>query len=129
MNDAPGYLNEDAPDYLNGDVRPKEEILLAIPTHEWERASPACKAAVECLARIARLLLEKNRKYGDSAASPSRIFSKANASEQILVRIDDKLSRIRTSGYRPSKDEDTADDLIGYLALLKGVEATQDGRG
>lgn len=108
---------------------PDEEILLAIPTAEWERASPACKAAVEHLARIARMLLEKNRKYGDSAANPSRIFSKASPTEQILVRIDDKLSRISTSGYRPSKDEDTADDLIGYLALLKGVEATRDGGG
>jgi len=64
------------------------------------------------------LLLEKNRKYGDSALNPSRIFSKSNAVEQIKVRIDDKLSRISTSGTS-DVDEDTLQDLIGYLVLLK----------
>lgn len=64
------------------------------------------------------LLLEKNRKYGDSALNPSRIFSKSNAVEQIKVRIDDKLSRISTSGTS-GVDEDTLQDLIGYLVLLK----------
>lgn len=64
------------------------------------------------------LLLEKNRKYGDSALNPSRIFSKSDAVEQIKVRIDDKLSRIATSGTS-GVDEDTLQDLIGYLVLLK----------
>ena len=67
------------------------------------------------LAQIRELLLTKNRKYGDSALNPLRVFSKASAIEQILVRIDDKLSRIRTG----TKDrEDTKRDLIGYLVLL-----------
>jgi hypothetical protein len=64
------------------------------------------------------LLLEKNRKYGDSALNPSRIFAKSDAVEQIKVRIDDKLSRIATSGTS-GVDEDTLQDLIGYLVLLK----------
>jgi hypothetical protein len=73
--------------------------------------------AAECDA-LKQLLLEKNAKYGDSALSPSRIFSKASAVEQLLVRIDDKLSRIRTSG--PSgPDEDTVQDLMGYLVLYR----------
>lgn len=67
---------------------------------------------------IKALLLEKNKKYGDSALSPARIFSKASAVEQILVRIDDKLSRIKTTGTE-APDEDTLQDLIGYLVLLK----------
>ena len=41
---------------------------------------------------IKELLLYKNKQYGDSALNPSRIFSKASAVEQILVRIDDKLN-------------------------------------
>ena len=43
---------------------------------------------------IKELLIHKNRKYGDSALKPCRVFSKSSASEQLLVRIDDKLNRI-----------------------------------
>ena len=66
---------------------------------------------------ILRMLLEKNRKYGDSALHPARVFSKASPVEQILVRIDDKLSRVRNE--QGDEDEDVIDDLIGYLVLLK----------
>lgn len=65
------------------------------------------------------LLLEKNRKYGDSALNPTRIFSNANAVEQILVRIDDKLNRIKQGAGLLANDEDVIMDLIGYLVLLK----------
>jgi len=65
------------------------------------------------------LLLEKNKKYGDSALTPSRIFSKCDAVEQILVRIDDKLSRIQNGDGLLAKDEDVLMDLMGYLVLLK----------
>ena len=68
---------------------------------------------------IKSLLLEKNAKYGDSAPNPKRIFSTSGSTEQILVRIDDKLSRIATRGYRGEQDEDTLSDLNGYLVLLK----------
>ena len=68
---------------------------------------------------IKTLLLEKNANYGDSALSPKRIFSQSGSTEQILVRIDDKLSRIATRGFRGEQDEDTLNDLIGYLILLK----------
>ena len=64
------------------------------------------------------LLLEKNRKYGNSALEPKRVFSKAPVIEQLLVRIDDKLSRIATSG-ESDLDEDTVQDLMGYLILLR----------
>ena len=67
---------------------------------------------------LCRMLLEKNVKYGNSALEPTRIFSKASTTEQLLVRIDDKLSRIKTTGLE-APDEDTLNDLIGYLILLK----------
>ena len=67
---------------------------------------------------LCRMLLEKNNKYGNSALEPTRIFSKASTTEQLLVRIDDKLSRIKTTGMQ-APDEDTLNDLIGYLILLK----------
>jgi hypothetical protein len=66
---------------------------------------------------IQGMLLEKNRKYGDSALKPQRIFSKADAVEQIKVRIDDKLSRITSA--QADDNEDAELDLIGYLILLR----------
>ena len=67
---------------------------------------------------VKELLLEKNAKYGDSALEPIRTFSKASAVEQILVRIDDKLSRISRGSGLVGDDEDVIQDLIGYLVLL-----------
>lgn len=68
---------------------------------------------------VKNLLIEKNKKYGDSALNPSRIFSKAGAVEQILVRIDDKLNRIQKGAGLLANDEDVIMDLMGYLVLLK----------
>lgn len=61
------------------------------------------------------MLLEKNRKYGDSALNPLRVFSRSDTLEQINIRIDDKLSRIRNR--QDDEDEDVEMDLIGYLIL------------
>ena len=77
----------------------------------------------ECDA-IKTLLKAKNKKYGNSAFNPVRIFSKSSTEEQICVRIDDKLSRIAQghgfdSPTGSPTDENTVDDLIGYLILLK----------
>lgn len=66
---------------------------------------------------IRDLLLEKNRKYGDSALNPKRIFSKADAVEQIKVRLDDKISRLMNQ--QSDDDEDVVMDLMGYLVLLR----------
>lgn len=68
---------------------------------------------------IKSLLIEKNSKYGDSALDPCRVFSKASAVEQILVRIDDKLSRIKRGAGLVGADEDVLKDLTGYLILLQ----------
>ena len=68
---------------------------------------------------IKELLINKNRKYGNSALKPCRVFSKASAVEQLLVRIDDKLNRIMQSAGLLADDEDVVNDLIGYLVLLK----------
>lgn len=67
---------------------------------------------------IENFLIGKNKKYGDSALNPMRIFSRANTIEQINVRIDDKLSRVMR-GNRNKEDEDVDLDLIGYLILKR----------
>ena len=75
-----------------------------------------CDIAAVC-DQLKELLLEKNRKYGDSALNPVRVFSKASPLEQIKVRLDDKLSRLRNQ--QDDEDEDVLTDLIGYIVLYK----------
>lgn len=71
--------------------------------------------AEECVA-LRDMLHEKNKAYGNSALDPLRIFSKADPVEQILVRVDDKLSRLMRGS---AAGEDVERDLLGYLILLR----------
>ena len=75
-----------------------------------ERISDKCDS-------IKELLQLKNKNYGNSAIAPLRIFSKGDPIEGLLVRCDDKLSRIKTTGFRDT-GEDQVIDLIGYLVLI-----------
>jgi hypothetical protein len=68
--------------------------------------------------RIKQLLVKKNEAYGSAATEPLGVFSKLSPAEGIMVRIDDKLKRIKNSGITEDT-EDTIQDLIGYLILLK----------
>jgi len=61
------------------------------------------------------VLIEKNKRYGNSAVSPSKTFSKLEAEEGILLRLDDKLSRIKNSTELRKND---VFDILGYLTLL-----------
>jgi hypothetical protein len=70
------------------------------------------------LEEIRDLLIAKNKKYGNSALEPLGVFSQLSAKEGLLVRIDDKLKRIK-NGSLERDDEDVINDLIGYLVLLK----------
>lgn len=60
------------------------------------------------------MLLAKNKAYGNAAIDPIRVFSKASPSEQIRVRMDDKLSRLSRG---ENAGEDPYWDLTGYLIL------------
>ena len=68
--------------------------------------------------KIINLLKQKNKDYGDSALKPLNVFSKLKPLESICCRLDDKIARIKNKGIN-DKTEDTVDDLIGYLLLLK----------
>jgi hypothetical protein len=72
----------------------------------------------EVLDSIEKMLIDKNRKYGNSALEPLGVFSQLSAKEGLLIRIDDKLKRIK-NGSLEKDDEDVVNDLIGYLVLLK----------
>jgi len=67
---------------------------------------------------VTKLLILKNEAYGDSALNPANIFAKGSAVENLCARIDDKLMRIKMRGIT-DETEDTVQDLIGYLILLK----------
>jgi hypothetical protein len=67
---------------------------------------------------IKKMLLAKNKQYGDSVINPIRIFSKADSKEQVRVRIDDKVNRLLQGNDSIESDLDIYHDLVGYLILL-----------
>lgn len=69
--------------------------------------------------KLKAMLLEKNNRYGNSAISPIRVFSQADNVSQILVRMDDKLSRIKNMTANNGDNEDAMMDLAGYIILYK----------
>ena len=75
--------------------------------------------------QLQKLLIKKNRAYGNSALEPLNIFSSQNAVDSLCARLDDKLSRIKNKGLN-DKTEDTLFDLAGYLILLIIAKNEQD---
>lgn len=63
------------------------------------------------------LLLYKNEKYGDSALSPKNIFYKGDSTNSILIRLDDKIGRIKNNTDSTPRINDIC-DVIGYCVLL-----------
>lgn len=78
--------------------------------------APSGPQIVHTILDLAQILVDKNAAYGNSALDPVRVFSKASTEEQILVRLDDKLSRLQRGSEYPG--DDTVTDLVGYLVLL-----------
>lgn len=75
--------------------------------------------------QIADTLIEKNRRYGNSALCPINAFSKIDASNSIAIRLDDKVQRVINSETLRKND---IYDLIGYMLLLhiSYIESTDD---
>ncbi len=75
---------------------------------------------------IQDLLLDKNEKYGDAALNPKQIFYKGTAINSILIRLDDKLSRIM-SNTDPKPRVNDVTDIVGYCVLLLiGLGVTEE---
>lgn len=94
-----------------GTMSKHEEVTMSDVTMAQIDITEVCE-------EVKDLLLRKNAAYGDSALNPIRVFSKADAEQQLLVRLDDKLSRICRGQGTDKVSEDTIVDLIGYLILL-----------
>jgi len=101
-------------------VKALEEITTGLNIDKWKVPKDADFAwhLDKVTKKVTDLLKEKNAAYGNSALNPANIFSKLDAVESLLVRMDDKIMRIKNKGIN-DKTEDTVDDLIGYLLLLK----------
>jgi hypothetical protein len=97
---------------------------LYIDRPSWYSMTDELQEIIDACDSIKALLLSKNEKYGNSALKPVTVFSKLNSAEAIKARIDDKLSRIANVGLDDAT-EDTLDDLIGYLLLLKIANGEQ----
>lgn len=86
-------------------------------------APSGSKIMNSCL-NIMEMLIQKNISYGDSALNPARIFAQSDNVEQIKIRIDDKINRVKNNqGFAGDND---IDDLIGYLILLKIATEKRD---
>jgi len=59
-------------------------------------------------------LLTKNNRYGNSALEPVNVCSKLDSNEQINIRMDDKLMRIKNSNIERKNDFVA---LSGYILL------------
>lgn len=101
---------------------PQLEAQLYAQTMEspWGDLPPTQQKIHEIMGAMTDLLLYKNQKYGDSAINPIEIFAKHiktvdTKTASILVRIDDKLSRVKNADTLRTND---ICDLIGYLTLL-----------
>ena len=72
---------------------------------------------IDVLGGMESLLLYKNQKYGDSALKPKNIFYKGDATNSILIRLDDKIGRVTSNPDDKPRVNDVA-DIIGYCVLL-----------
>jgi hypothetical protein len=63
-------------------------------------------------------LFEKNKRYGDTALHPMNDLSNAEPVMKLLVRAEDKLSRIRTAAKDGIMRKNDYVDLMGYLTFI-----------
>lgn len=70
----------------------------------------------ERLIQLIDHLIEKNRKYGNSALNPIRVMSTLSTVEQLYIRLDDKLNRLMNR--QDDEDEDIPFDIAGYFSLI-----------
>ena len=85
---------------------------------DWtEKATDTQQKIVDVLDGMKQLLLYKNKKYGDSAINPKKVFYKGDATNSILIRLDDKIGRVMSNTEDKPRVNDVA-DIIGYCTLL-----------
>jgi hypothetical protein len=97
----------------------KEDLMNVLDQLSIDR-----NAFTDFMEKQKNLNLVKNERYGNAAMSPVKIFNQSDASNSILVRLDDKMNRIIISGGVLRKNDIC--DLIGYLALYAVSQGWDD---
>jgi len=64
---------------------------------------------------LKEFLIEKNRRYGNSALEPMKIFGDFDAEDLLKIRLTDKIMRIKNSEIDRKNDYI---DMLGYIILL-----------
>lgn len=84
---------------------------------------PSAKAIASAGLDLIQMLLDKNKSYGDSARNPVAVFATGiDTKTRMGVRMDDKLSRLMRGDKSVFEDENTLNDLAGYLILLLSLD-------
>lgn len=78
---------------------PQLEAQLYAQTMEspWGDLPPTQQKIHEIMGAMKDLLLYKNQKYGDSAINPEKIFYKGDSTSSILIRLNDKIGRVKAN--------------------------------
>lgn len=105
-------------------VRVNEEGDLVIYLHHPEFQNEFLEDLGRVAHSIVQMLLDKNRKYGDSALSPRAVLAK-NVTPSMIIRsrMDEKIKRMESA--QPDEDEDPLTDFIGYYFLLRVADARE----
>ena len=102
---------------LTGTGTTAEENYRYNPVFSSRNEIPTQQKIKDILSGMTDLLLYKNRKYGDSAIHPKKIFYKGDSTNSILIRLDDKIGRVMSNTEEKPRVNDVA-DIIGYCTLL-----------
>jgi len=100
---------------------PTEEVTQEVEeTAAIDKEQQFAFAAGNILQVVHNTLTMKNSSYGNSVLDPINIFSQAQSTPGLFVRLDDKLSRVKYGWDTMDKQQrlDTLIDLMGYLTLL-----------
>ena len=103
-------------DFVKKYVKPVEPVECTKIDNSENLTDTQLKIS-EILDAMKDLLLYKNKKYGDSAINPKKIFYKGDSTNSILIRLDDKIGRVMSHTDEKPRTNDVA-DIIGYCTLL-----------
>ena len=106
---------------LGDSIKPWEmaqaSVMKGLTDDPYGDATPTQRKIREITGAMKDLLLYKNQKYGDSAINPKKVFYKGDSTNSILIRLDDKLGRVRSNTEEKPRVNDVC-DIIGYCTLL-----------
>lgn len=108
--------NKNMPDEIAMDSV-QASVVKGLMDDPYGDATPTQRKIREITDAMKDLLLYKNNKYGDSAINPKKVFYKGDATNSILIRLDDKLGRVMSNTEEKPRVNDVC-DIIGYCTLL-----------